>query len=157
MSRIIKSISLDFETNEIAKQHGNLSAFVRTCLMRYHYQQTARKNEPCSKIQGSGYLNLGRCNPMNKKGLHCFKCWPNGRPSKEGFEQVLLMQPTTDLNQQQALFLHASDDEKLKALDEITAEENKHVIEVTGKVIKPTKTIEKKQVGLIRRFWRYIY
>lgn len=154
MSRIIKSISLDFETNEIAKQHGNLSAFVRTCLMRYHYQQTARKNEPCSKIQGSGYLNLGRCNPMNKKGLHCFKCWPNGRPSKEGFEQVLLMGKTDDFSHP---FLHASDDEKLKALDEITAEENKHVIEVTGKVIKPTKTIEKKQVGLIRRFWRFIY
>ena len=74
MARIIKSVSLDPHTAQVAANIGNFSAFVRDALMQYeeHYAEVERHTHP---EEGR---RLGLCNGMSRP--YCRTCWPYGPP-----------------------------------------------------------------------------
>ena len=76
MARIIKSVSLDPRTAQIAGQIGNFSAFVRDALYQYeeHYAQVERHTADEDNRKG------GLCNAMSRP--YCRTCWPHGPPAQ---------------------------------------------------------------------------
>jgi len=75
MSRIIKTISLDKETDEIASKMGNFSKWVR--------HQLREHNQSISLIHTNKelFLKRGICNPTNNP--RCSICYPHGVPDRE--------------------------------------------------------------------------
>ena len=74
MASIIRSVSLNPKTAEIASRLGNFSAFVRECLVRY---DAARGGGDHTNPE-EGRLD-GLCNAMHHLGP-CVKCYPLGGP-----------------------------------------------------------------------------
>lgn len=72
LSSIIKSISLDPKTAELASNLPNFSRFVRECLIRYHLEDGGEW-ALCKRKEGERLCYHGR-NPR------CMKCWPAGPP-----------------------------------------------------------------------------
>jgi hypothetical protein len=79
IGRIVKSVSLDTETEAIADSLPNFSHFVRECLYRHMVTSVTECVEPKPE------RFRGRCNPLTQK--NCFVCWPNGKPRKEDVKQ----------------------------------------------------------------------
>lgn len=79
IGRIVKSVSLDKETEAIADSLPNFSHFVRECLYRHMVTSVTECVEPKPE------RFRGRCNPLTPK--NCFVCWPNGKPRKEDVKQ----------------------------------------------------------------------
>lgn len=80
MARIIKSVSLDPRTAQIASQMGNFSAFVRDALYQYeeHYAQVERHtHDEDNRI-------AGLCNAMSSP--YCRTCWPQGPPGRDAWK-----------------------------------------------------------------------
>lgn len=74
----ITSISLDEESAEIAEHIPNLSAFVRSCLLRW-----ANQNRVMAENQHLHWReNYQVCWPFSSRGL-CHTCWPDGPPPHE--------------------------------------------------------------------------
>ena len=78
---IIKTVSLDAHTVEIASRLPNFSHFTRECLKRWGAQYN-RDSQSCI-YQDSLMVYEGRCNPLNQSRPICFHCWPNGSPKKQ--------------------------------------------------------------------------
>jgi hypothetical protein len=73
MGKIVKSVSLDPETDAIAGMIPNFSRFVRNCLRRYH----ATLITPICRTD-EAHIVGGYCIPSAKR--LCLACWPNGPP-----------------------------------------------------------------------------
>ena len=72
MSRIIKTISLDKESDEIASKMGNFSKWVRNALKAHaHTISFEHTNKEL-------FLKQGICNPNNSP--RCGICYPYGKP-----------------------------------------------------------------------------
>lgn len=78
MSSIIKSISLDPQTAQLAKNIPNFSRFVRECLIR-HFLSEGGEWGQCKREDDDAKL----CLPMVKP--RCMKCWPAGPPPQEAW------------------------------------------------------------------------
>ena len=86
MSNRIKSINLDEETepiaNSIMSNGGNLSKFVRECLIRYH--ATTHGSLQCKRGLSFGD-NDRLCRPFIQN--RCIVCWPAGPPGRDDWRQ----------------------------------------------------------------------
>jgi len=86
MSNRIKSINLDEVTEPIAmsimSNGGNLSKFVRECLIRYH-AETEGSLQCTRSLRGNDRL----CRPFKKN--RCIVCWPSGPPSSEDWSEYV--------------------------------------------------------------------
>ena len=78
--RIIKTVSLDEKSAQLANQMPNFSHFVRECLFRYSSNFQAQE---CSR-DGLEEFD-GKCNPF--VAPTCFVCWPEGCPPKKAIRQ----------------------------------------------------------------------
>lgn len=79
MGNVITSINLGHEGSDIvvlARRKGNLSHFVRDCLVRDAAANSGRHIRPKSLD------TYGVCNPFALDGL-CYLCFPRGRPSRD--------------------------------------------------------------------------
>lgn len=75
MSRIIKTISLDKESDEIASKMGNFSKWVRNQLKAHaHTISFEHTNKEL-------FLKQGICNPHNSP--RCAICYPYGKPNDQ--------------------------------------------------------------------------
>ncbi len=75
---IIKSVSLDANTAELASRIPNFSRFVRECLIR-HFIDGGGEWVQCKREDENAKL----CIPMHKP--RCMKCWPCGEPPREAW------------------------------------------------------------------------
>jgi len=75
MTKHITSINLDEETERIAKNLDNRSAFMRECLRRWNAFETSTHVHP---------TETPKCYPSSKSGL-CQICWPDGPPPHESW------------------------------------------------------------------------
>lgn len=89
MTSIIKSISLDPKTAELAQQVPNFSRFVRECLIRHHLSEGGEWVQ-CKREGEDGKL----CLPMVKP--RCLKCWPAGPPPHEAWVAYVRKPQTHD-------------------------------------------------------------
>ena len=80
MTRIIKTVSLDEKSAQLAKQMPNFSHFVRECLFRYASNFQAQE---CARDSLEEFE--GKCNPFIAPT--CFVCWPDGCPPKKSVRQ----------------------------------------------------------------------
>jgi len=80
MSSIIKSISLDPQTAELASRIPNFSRFVRECLIRHHFTKEG-VNLQCMREDDDSQL----CNPYSTVKGRCLSCWPAGPPPIEAW------------------------------------------------------------------------
>lgn len=131
--RIIKSISLDHDSAQIADTLPNFSHFVRECLYRHAVQGATECTEP-----KPDRFN-GRCNPLN--GKQCFVCWPHGNPPIEAVKQW------------------TQDNLAMSFLDQRAKEHNKHLISMHGinrkaPKLPSTPPIESKKNRFIRWLFR---
>jgi hypothetical protein len=78
--RIIKTVSLDEKSAQLAGQMPNFSHFVRECLFRY---ASNFESQECSR-EGLEDFN-GKCNPFIQPT--CFTCWPDGCPPRDKVKQ----------------------------------------------------------------------
>ena len=78
LSSIIKSISLDPQTAELAANIPNFSRFVRECLIRHHLAEDGQWVQ-CKRLDDDSRL----CIPTMKP--RCMKCWPAGPPDHEAW------------------------------------------------------------------------
>ena len=94
--RIVKTISLDKATAELASNIPNFSAWIRQQLLIEHIAQGGttlhvypedqrhwKVQLPINEYDSYGrrkmvYLDTGLCNPHSKKG-RCYTCWPPER------------------------------------------------------------------------------
>jgi len=82
----ITSVSLDAETEKIAKMMPNRSAFFRECLRRWNAIESNTHIHP--------QTGLARCYPFSSKGL-CPLCWPYGPPSHDQWLYYRQMKETS--------------------------------------------------------------
>ena len=75
---IVKSVSLDPQTAELATRIPNFSRFVRECLIR-HFIDGGGEWVQCKREDDGAKL----CLPM--KQPRCMKCWPCGPPPQEAW------------------------------------------------------------------------
>jgi len=114
---VIKSVSLDEKTAHIARNLPNFSHFVRECLLRHELGE--------SRLEchwGKPKQFLGRCNPNTVNRAHCFICWPLGRPPKSGVSAFAYSGEIT-----------------LEELDELTRQENRHILDMSGPSVQQPK------------------
>ena len=78
--RIIKTVSLDEKSAQLANQMPNFSHFVRECLFRYSSNFQAQE---CTRDSLDDFD--GRCNPFIAPT--CFVCWPDGCPPRDKVKQ----------------------------------------------------------------------
>jgi len=89
LSRIVKSVSLDEQTDRIASNIGNFSKFVRSRLIEYDNAtkataiQAVEHNAPRFIHYGRGNsdLSVEVCFPFHLSGC-CVLCWPDGPPTR---------------------------------------------------------------------------
>ena len=79
MARIIKSVSLDPKTAQIAAHIGNFSAFVRDALLQYEAHYDAAQTHAWDEDARIGGLCLG-VGPT-----YCRACYPHGPAPKEAW------------------------------------------------------------------------
>jgi len=91
MSSIIKSISLDPQTAELASRIPNFSRFVRECLIRHHFTKEG-VNLRCMREDDDSRL----CNPYSTVKGRCMSCWPAGPPPHEAWTTYLRKPFLTD-------------------------------------------------------------
>tara|TARA_Y100000310_G_C20688747_1_gene820802 strand:- start:1096 stop:1566 length:471 start_codon:yes stop_codon:yes gene_type:complete len=89
MASIIKSISLDPQTAQLASQVPNFSRFVRECLIRHHLACGGAWAK-CERENDEDKL----CLPM--KTPRCLKCWPAGPPPREAWTTYVRAPRTHD-------------------------------------------------------------
>lgn len=88
LTSIIKSISLDPQTAELASNLPNFSRFVRECLIRYHIEDGGEW-ALCKRKEGERM-----CYPRKKP--RCMKCWPAGPPAPEHWSEYVRQPRTHD-------------------------------------------------------------
>ena len=87
LTSIIKSISLDPQTAELARNVPNFSRFVRECLIRHHLKDGGEWGL-CKRESQDEKL------PMIKP--RCLKCWPAGPPAQEDWRNYVRQPRTHD-------------------------------------------------------------
>jgi hypothetical protein len=150
--QIVKSISLTPHTAMIVDNvlpSGKFSAFVRECLEQY-YHQISPENGSCRF--NSETKHTDKCNPAGK-GIKCFYCWPHGSPSNEDWRLYSKRSTKWEHNP------HYNNNEwiieRSRANNPVQIDFSNYeelLIEQAKK-----KQPRSKQVGLIRRFARWIY
>ena len=75
MSRIIRTVSLSPQADEIAAKKSNFSAWVRNKLLEENSKVEYRHITP------EIFLQKGICNPSSK--IRCGLCYPYGKPMNE--------------------------------------------------------------------------
>lgn len=89
MSSIIKTISLDPQTAQLAKNIPNFSRFVRECLIR-HFLHEGGSYGQCKREDDDAKL----CLPM--VAPRCMKCWPAGPPPHDAWVAYVKKPQTHD-------------------------------------------------------------
>lgn len=79
MSRIIKTVSLDKESDEIASGISNFSKWVRNKL-KEEKQQLSKTHTNVELFK-----NTGLCSPHNLP--RCLMCFPHGKPSQDNIKK----------------------------------------------------------------------
>ncbi|HIA01469.1 MAG TPA: hypothetical protein EYN66_06095 [Myxococcales bacterium] len=87
---IIKSISLDAQTSELASRIPNLSRFVRECLIR-HFIDGGGEWIQCKREGDDGKLCIPTVKPL------CRKCWPCGPPPTTAWANYVRQPRTHDV------------------------------------------------------------
>jgi len=82
MASIVKSISLDPKTANIARRIPNFSKFVRECLLRW---DALRRSPDCPVEKLEHPLVGDHCIPAPTR--FCLKHWPNGNPRLEDWRE----------------------------------------------------------------------
>lgn len=72
---IVRSISLDELTADLAKRTGNFSQWIRGKLI----EEFSGELDHMQSSEFRDWLGSGKCNPMGVKGC-CALCWPQGVP-----------------------------------------------------------------------------
>ena len=156
MSSIIKSISLDPKTANIAKQVPNFSKFVRECLLRW---DAIRRTPDCpvERLGGEQALVGGHCVPNASR--ICLKHWPSGTARMEDWREFRHMIEFDEFHQDRTRLLQAWDfleafdgpEEWLQHRAELANQEQIDFenMEIEGNA-KPSKTPKKKK----KRWWR---
>lgn len=81
----ITSVSLCAETEKIAQQMPNRSAFFRECLRRWNAANAETHIHP---------TETARCYPHSRLGL-CPLCWPDGAPTHDQWKYYRQMHQTS--------------------------------------------------------------
>ena len=136
MRRFTTTVALDEETAELVDQIPNFSEWVRNQL-----RQEAGKAGVGTHTHDPKHRVRGKCNPMGKNP--CRVCWPEGAPSKDdwlAFREGRIDEIDTSYQQRMKHFTQ-------QAFSRDVSEK------------KSTKTIPSnhEQIGIIRRFWRWVF
>jgi len=147
MSSIIKSISLDPQTAELAKRIPNFSRFVRECLIRHHFTKEG-VNLQCMREDDESQL----CNPYSTVKGRCLSCWPAGPPPHEAWRAYRRKPVLTD----SGMIIEAKPDYMVHELVQEAAEDaNPPIFGFEDMIIegnaKPTK--KDRQVSMAQRLW----
>jgi len=130
---IIKSVSLDERTAQIAKELPNFSHFVRECLYRH---AITVNSEVCDR-DSMGFRGIDRCNPMVQPV--CFVCWPQGAPPLEAIKKA------TEKGQ----ILPAA----IPDLDEAARKNNQYLVDLRGFPVQTLKNPgDDRKTPLLKRF-----
>jgi len=143
MGKIVKSVSLDPETDAIAGMIPNFSRFVRNCLRRYH----ATIITPICRTDEAHIIG-GYCIPSSKR--LCLACWPNGPPDYADWKTYNLTMKLPDCDDES--FMNARD-----WIQEKAKEANPGMIDFTDIPMKGNAKPEKKvkaKKGIIARILR---
>lgn len=136
MRRFTTTVALDEETAELVERIPNFSEWVRNQI-----RQEAGKAGVGTHTQDPKHRVRGKCNPMGKNP--CRVCWPEGAPSKDdwyAFREGLIDEIDSSYQQRMKHFTQqsfAGDVAKKKSTEAIS---DNH-----------------EQIGIIRRFWRWIF
>jgi len=86
MGRIVRSVSLDDETDKLAGEMGNFSKWVRVWIRQHHQMRIAQAIKSTTHnaprrfyYADSTTLFTEVCWPFHREGC-CLLCWPNGPP-----------------------------------------------------------------------------
>jgi len=86
MGRIVRSVSLDDETDKLAGEMGNFSKWVRVWIRQHHQMRLAQAIKSTTHnatrrfyYADSTTLFTEVCWPFSKEGC-CVICWPDGPP-----------------------------------------------------------------------------
>mgnify|MGYP001243475088 FL=1 len=136
MRRFTTTVALDEETAELVQQIPNFSEWVRNQL-----RQEAGKAGVGTHTKDPKHRVRGKCNPMGKNP--CRVCWPEGAPSKDdwfAFRKGLIDEIDSSYQQRMKHFTQ-------QAFSRDVSKE------------KSTKAISSnhEQIGIIRRFWRWVF
>ncbi len=88
MGRIVRSVSLDPDTDDIAEDIGNFSHFVRACLRDHRARQLDAVASDDELFHRPVDAFGGVCN--GRKPTRCRKCYPNGKPSSEAWLEYVV-------------------------------------------------------------------
>ena len=144
MSRRITTISLDDETYELARQEGNLSAFVRRALLD---SSNHRSNQPVNH-HNNWRDDLQICMPKHSTG-YCEICWPYGRPTMDEFTLW-----TREYRQAKRIYPFKADMWPQPPKRSPDRRDSPHANAITQK--KSRKAIS-DDVGIIRKIWRFFF
>lgn len=149
MSSIIKSISLDPQTADLAQRIPNFSKFVRECLIRHHFTKEG-VNLQCMREDDESPL----CNPFSVVKGRCVSCWPAGPPPHDAWSTYCRKPLYTDSG---SLLLEPNPDYMDHALVQWHAEgANPPVFSFEDMIIegnaKPSKR-ERKRMKFRHFFW----
>jgi len=95
MGRIVRSVSLDAETDKMAGEMGNFSKWVRVWIRQHHQMRLAQAIKSTTHnahrrfyYAGSSDLFTDVCWPFDKKGC-CVLCWPDGPPNDGAYAEYV--------------------------------------------------------------------
>jgi hypothetical protein len=95
MGRIVRSVSLDAETDKMAGEMGNFSKWVRVWIRQHHQRRLAQAikstthNAPRRFYFGDSTLYTEICWPYHPSGC-CVLCWPDGPPNDGAYAEYVL-------------------------------------------------------------------
>ena len=100
MGRIVRSVSLDPDTDDIAEDIGNFSHFVRACLRDHRARQLDAVASDDELFHRPVDAFGGVCN--GRKPTRCRKCYPNSKPSSEAWLEYVLDYKEKKITQEEA-------------------------------------------------------
>ena len=93
MGRIVRSVSLDDETDKLAGEMGNFSKWVRIWIRQHHQMRLAQAIKSTTHnaprrfyYADSTTLFTEVCWPFHKEGC-CLLCWPDGPPNDGAYAE----------------------------------------------------------------------
>jgi len=157
--QIVKSVSLTPRTAMIVDDvlpSGKFSAFVRECLEQYAATMSPESGNCLYPFRPD--QNVSKCNPTNPKAAKCRYCWPHGIPANVHW-RIYSSPPITSASG----FImkgnpnYANDE----WVEEQASKNNPYKIDFSDyeQLLKDQAKKQKtpRQVGVLRRFFRWIY
>lgn len=157
--QIVKSVSLTPRTAMIVHDvlpSGKFSAFVRECLEQYAATMSPLSGQCLYPVRLD--KNISKCNPTNTKMAKCRYCWPHGNPSNQDWKDYSsppIFSPSGYVITRNPFYNNN------EWIEEKSSEANPYLIDFSDyeqllkEQAKKIKT--PRQVGVLRRFFRWIY